>query len=47
MSWRGSLDYGFAQTRPALVPLVLDVQDRSDYCDLTGVSAEVVVSTDR
>jgi predicted Rossmann fold flavoprotein len=33
------------QTRPALVPLVLDAKDRSDYCDLTGVSAEVVVGT--
>src|SRR5579863_4547961 len=32
-------------TRPALVPLVLDAKDRGDYCDLTGVSAEVVVSS--
>jgi predicted Rossmann fold flavoprotein len=35
------------QTRPALVPLVLDAKDRSDYCDLTGVSAEVVVGIER
>jgi predicted flavoprotein YhiN len=34
------------ETRPGLVPLVLDAKDRGDYCDLTGVSAEVVVSTE-
>ncbi len=34
------------QTRPALVPLVLGVNDRNQYCDLAGVSAEVAVSTD-
>ena len=33
-------------TRPALVPLVLGANDRNQYCDLAGVSAEVVVSTD-
>jgi len=33
-------------TRPGLVPLVLDAKDRTDYCDLAGVSAEVVASTD-
>jgi predicted flavoprotein YhiN len=32
-------------TRPALVPLVLNAKDRNDYCDLTGVSAEVVAAT--
>ena len=31
------------ETRPGLVPLVLDAKDRGDYCDLAGVSAEVVV----
>jgi predicted Rossmann fold flavoprotein len=31
------------QTKPALVPLVLNPKDQSDYCDLTGVSAEVTV----
>jgi predicted Rossmann fold flavoprotein len=31
--------------RPALVPLVLGAKDRANYCDLTGVSAEVMVST--
>jgi predicted Rossmann fold flavoprotein len=32
--------------RPALVPLVLGPADRRNYCDLAGVSAEVVASTD-
>jgi predicted Rossmann fold flavoprotein len=32
--------------RPGLVPLVLDAKDRSSYCDLTGVSAEVIASCD-
>jgi predicted Rossmann fold flavoprotein len=32
-------------TRPALVPLLLDAQDRQQYCDLTGVSAEVVATS--
>jgi predicted Rossmann fold flavoprotein len=31
--------------RPALVPLVLGDKDRAEYCDLTGVSAEVIVTT--
>ena len=30
--------------RPALVPLLLNAQDRRHYCDLTGVSAEVVAA---
>ena len=34
------------ETRPGLVPLVLGPGDRSRYCDLAGVSAEVAVSTD-
>ena len=33
-------------TRPALVPFVLGVNDRNQYCDLAGVSAEVAVSID-
>jgi predicted Rossmann fold flavoprotein len=33
------------ETRPALVPLVLGTTDRTQYCDLSGVSVEVVVST--
>jgi predicted Rossmann fold flavoprotein len=34
------------QTRPALVPFLLASTERTHYCDLSGVSAEVVVSTD-
>jgi predicted Rossmann fold flavoprotein len=30
--------------RPALVPLTFNPKDRDDYCDLAGVSAQVVVS---
>jgi len=33
-------------TRPALVPFLLDDQDRKRYCDLAGVSTEVVVLCD-
>jgi predicted Rossmann fold flavoprotein len=33
------------ETGPALVPLVLNATDRTQYCDLAGVSAEVEVST--
>ena len=32
--------------RPGLVPLVLSAEDRARYCDLTGVSAEVIASFD-
>ena len=32
------------ETRPALVPLLLNTEDRLHYCDLTGVSAEVVTA---
>jgi predicted Rossmann fold flavoprotein len=35
-----------SEIRPALVPLVFGTQDRARYCDLAGVSAEIVVSTD-
>jgi len=31
---------------PALVPLLLSAEDRSHYCDLAGVSTEVVASCD-
>src|ERR1700676_747767 len=34
------------EPRPALVPFVFDDEDRSRYCDLAGVSAEVTVSCD-
>ena len=32
------------KTRPALVPLVLGAEDQSRYCDLAGVSAEVIAA---
>jgi len=32
-------------TRPALVPLVLSGEDRQNYCDLAGLSADVVAAT--
>ncbi len=32
------------EPRPGLVPLVLAPEDRSHYCDLAGVSAEVIAS---
>lgn len=31
-------------TRPALVPLVLNTGDRARYCDLTGVSADIIAA---
>jgi predicted Rossmann fold flavoprotein len=34
------------EPRPALVPLTFNSGDRTSYCDLSGVSAEVVVSCD-
>jgi predicted Rossmann fold flavoprotein len=34
------------ETRPALVPFVLAAKDRSRYCDLAGVSAEVIAKAD-
>ncbi|MBZ5533253.1 MAG: NAD(P)/FAD-dependent oxidoreductase [Acidobacteriia bacterium] len=34
-------------TRPALVPLVFTEKDRRNYCDLSGVSAEVIASIGR
>lgn len=34
------------EPRPGLVPLVLNGEDRSRYCDLTGVSMDVVASCD-
>src|SRR5215471_15613023 len=34
------------EPRPGLVPFVLGDSDRSHYCDLSGVSAEVVASCD-
>src|SRR5277367_4126538 len=41
----GQFGLKIQQTRPALVPFVLGAKDRTRYCDLAGVSAEVIVST--
>jgi predicted Rossmann fold flavoprotein len=32
------------EPRPALVPLILNAEDRARYCDLAGVSTEVIAS---
>lgn len=37
---------GMRECRPGLVPLVLSGEDRQRYCDLTGVSTEVIVASD-
>jgi predicted Rossmann fold flavoprotein len=52
----GATSFGYALARqfglkirepwPGLVPLILEPQDRSRYCDLTGVSANVIASCD-
>ena len=52
----GATDFGYAVAqqfglriqpcRPALVPLTLAAADRAHYCDLAGISAEVVASCD-
>ena len=34
------------ETKPALVPLLLDRKDRRRYCELAGISAEVIASVD-
>ncbi len=38
---------GIEECRPALVPLVLDQSNQQAWCDLTGLSAEVIASTGR
>ena len=35
------------EPRPALVPLVFSAQDRSRYCDLAGVSTDVIATSDQ
>jgi predicted Rossmann fold flavoprotein len=52
----GATDFGYQiahqfgikirETRPALTPLLFERPDRSTYCDLAGVSTEVIASTD-
>lgn len=39
-------DINIQEPRPGLVPLVLSAKDRADYCDLAGVSMEVISSSD-
>ncbi len=34
------------QPRPALVPLIFNTQDKAAYCDLAGVSTDVIASLD-
>jgi len=36
--------HAIVETSPGLVPLVFNPQDQSDWCDLAGISAEVVAS---
>jgi predicted Rossmann fold flavoprotein len=38
---------GIRECRPALVPLTLGEEDRARWCDLAGVSAEVIASAGR
>jgi hypothetical protein len=33
------------EPKPGLVPLILTAKDQANYCDLTGLSAEVIAST--
>ena len=52
----GATDFGYQiarqfgikirETRPALTPLLLESADRSTYCDLAGVSTDVIASID-
>jgi len=37
-------DINVVPTRPALVPLVLGEEDQQRYCDLTGISADAIVT---
>jgi predicted Rossmann fold flavoprotein len=37
-------DHPIVETRPGLVPLVFNPQDQADWCDLAGISAEVIAS---
>jgi predicted Rossmann fold flavoprotein len=52
----GATDFGYQlarqfgikirETRPALAPLLFESTDRSTYCDLAGISTEVIAATD-
>ncbi len=37
-------NHPIVETRPGLVPLVFNPQDQADWCDLAGISAEVVAT---
>jgi predicted Rossmann fold flavoprotein len=37
-------NHPIVETRPGLVPLVFDPHDQSDWCDLAGISAEVIAT---
>jgi predicted Rossmann fold flavoprotein len=43
----GQFGLKIVATRPALVPLVLNDEDRERYCDLSGISAEIVARAGR
>jgi predicted Rossmann fold flavoprotein len=36
--------HAIVETRPGLVPLVFNPEDQSDWCDLAGISTEVIAS---
>jgi hypothetical protein len=40
-------EHGVVEPRPALVPLVFAAQERERWCDLAGVSAEVIARAER
>jgi predicted Rossmann fold flavoprotein len=44
LAWQFGI--GIVEARPALVPFVLSAKDQKNYCDLTGVSAEIVVAVE-
>jgi predicted Rossmann fold flavoprotein len=37
-------NHPIVETRPALVPLVFNLQDQADWCDLAGISADVIAT---
>jgi hypothetical protein len=41
----GQFGLALVEPRPALVPLVFNPQDKAAWCDLAGLSAEVIAST--
>jgi predicted Rossmann fold flavoprotein len=49
LGYDGARQFGLkiCETRPGLVPLVFGPSDQSHYCDLAGISAEVIASVNR